>query len=244
MGLTKSLLIGVVAAACAMQAVRAEPSAELLDLAGRVHYGYYHGEARAIETAQAALDRLPDSPEVFYYRDFAALRRAQLGEAGRTALIRLDECARRSVPPGLPKPFTADAWVLVAACALLAGDERRRDEALAFARERDDDNPRIALVEAWALERAGQADPEESEALAAKLTTTVEAFDAWTPSIDDPDWGHAEALTALAANALERGQIRVARDLIERALLLVPEYRTAVELRVALQNARGGNRTL
>ena len=25
----------------------------------------------------------------------------------------------------------------------------------------------------------------------------VEAFDAWAPSIDDPDWGHAEALTAL-----------------------------------------------
>jgi len=244
MGLTKSLLLGVVAAACAAQAVRAEPSAELLDLAGRVHYGYYHGDARAIETAQAALDRLPDSPEVSYYRDFAALRRAQLGEAGRTGLIRLDECARRSVPPGLPKPFTADAWVLVAACALLAGDERRRDEALALARERDDDNPRIALVEAWTLERAAHADPAENEALAAKLMAAVEAFDAWTPSIDDPDWGHAEALTALAANALERGQIRTARDLVERALLLVPEYRTAVELRVALQSARSGNRTL
>jgi tetratricopeptide (TPR) repeat protein len=244
MGLTKSLLFGVVATVCAIQPVRAEPSAELLDLAARVHYGYYHREARTIETAQAALDRLPGSPEVFYYRDFAALRRMQLGGPGRTGLIRLDECARRNVPPGLPKPFTADAWVLVAACALLAGDERRRDEALAFARERDDDNPRIALVEAWTLERGAQADAAANEALAAKLTAAVEAFDAWTPSIDDPDWGYAEALTALAAHTLERGQVRTARDLVERALLLVPEYQAAVELRVALQNARSGNRTL
>ena len=60
-----------------------------------------------------------------------------------------------------------------------------------------------------------------------KLAAVVEAFDAWTPSIDDPDWGHAEALTALAADALERGQVRTARDLIERALLLAPDYRAA-----------------
>ncbi|HUQ52250.1 MAG TPA: hypothetical protein VM692_08500 [Gammaproteobacteria bacterium] len=243
MGLTKSLLAAV-AVLCASQAAQAEPSAELLDLAARVHYGFYHGDARTIETAQEALDRLPDSAEVFYYRDFAAVRRMQLGGASRSALIRLDECARRNVAPGLPKPFTADAWVLVAACALLAGDERRRDEALQIARERDDDNPRIVLVEAWALQRAAKGDAAQSEAVAAKLAAAVEAFDAWTPSIDDPDWGHAEALTALASTALANGQVREARDLIERALLLAPEYREAVELQVALQGARGGNRTL
>jgi hypothetical protein len=221
--------------------VQAAPSAELLDLAGRVHYGYYHGDARTIETAQEALDRLPDSPETLYYRDFAALRRMQLGNPTRTTLIRLDECARRNVAPGLPKPVAADAWVLVAACALLAGDERRRDEALELARERDDDNPRIVLVEAWALQRAAASDPALGEAAAAKLEAAVEAFDAWTPSIDDPDWGEAEALTASARIALERGQVRVARDLIERALLAAPEYRAAVELKLAVQS---GNRTL
>ena len=125
-----------------------------------------------------------------------------------------------------------------------AGDERRRDEALTRARERDEDNPRIALVEAWILEHAAEGDAAQSEAFVAKLTAAVEAFAAWTPSIDDPDWGHAEALTALATNALERGQLRMARDLVEQALLLVPEYLEAVELRVALQSAGSGNRTL
>jgi hypothetical protein len=244
MPLTKSSFAGLVAAVCATSVARGEPSPELLDLAGRVHYGYYHGDARAIEAAQAALERLPESPEQLYYRDFAALRRAQLGGAGRVGLIRLDECARRNVPPGLPKPVAADTWVLVAACALLAGDERRSNEALELARERDDDNPRIALVEAWALERAAKDDPARGAGLAAKLAAVVQAFDAWTPSIDDPDWGQAEALTALAANALQRGEIRVARDLIERALLVAPEYQAAVELRVVLQSGRGSTRTL
>ena len=113
-----------------------------------------------------------------------------------------------------------------------------------MARALDDDNPRIALVEAWALARQAGDDPADSAAVAAKLSAVVEAFDAWSPSIDDPDWGHAEALAALAARVLARGEVRAARDLIERSLLLAPDYRAAVELRVALQGARAGERAL
>jgi hypothetical protein len=244
MGLTKSLPRLLALAALAACPARAQPSAELLDLAARVHYGYYHGEPRTIETASTALERLGESPEVLYYRDFAALRRAQLGGADRSALARLNDCARRELPTDIDKTRLAEAWVLVAACALVAGDERGREQALGQARTLDDDNPRIGLIEAWAIERAAATDPERREALAAKLTAVVAAFDAWTPSIDDPDWGHAEALTALAAGTLERGQVRAARDLIERALLLAPDYRVAVELRSTLQNARTGNRAL
>lgn len=237
MRLTPALLAASTVAAFAAHAA---PSAELLDLAGRVHYGYYHAEPRPIEAAMTALDRLADSPHVFYYRDFAALRRAQLGSADRSALARLGACAERDVPAGLDKRFAAEAWALVAACAQVAGDDGRRERALSQARERDEDNPRIALVEAWALADAAGDDAQERDAVAAKLAAVVEAFDAWAPSFDDPDWGHAEALTATAALALERGQARTARDLIERALLLVPDYRAALDVRAALQSARNG----
>ena len=237
MRLTSGLPAALAAAAFAAHAAS---SPELLDLAARVHYGYYHAEPRAIDAAMTALDRLGDSPDVFYYRDFAALRRAQLGNADRAALARLGACAERDVPAGLDKRFAAEAWVLVAACAQVAGDDGRRERALSQARERDDDNPRIALVEAWALADAAGDDAAQRDAVAAKLATVVEAFDAWAPSFDDPDWGHAEALTALAAVALERGQARTARDLIERALLLAPDYRAALDVRAALQSARNG----
>jgi|SRR5688572_11537991 len=220
------------------------PSAELLDLAARVHYGYYQADPRTIEAAMTALDRLAESPEVLYYRDFAALRLAQLGGKDRASTERLETCAQRDVPPVLEKRRAAEAWVLVAACAQLAGDDGRRDEGLSRAREHDDDNPRLPLVEAWALEAEPDGDAAHRDAVAAKLTAAVDAFDAWAPSLDDPDWGHAEALTALGAAALERGQLRTARDLIERALLLVPDYRAAVEVRLAMQGAGSGERTL
>jgi tetratricopeptide (TPR) repeat protein len=236
MRLTKGLLIVSCAAAFAAHAA---PSPELLDLAARVHYGYYNAEPRAIDAAMGALERLGESPEVLYYRDFAALRRAQLGEIDRALEQRLRACMDRDVSPGLDKRFAAEVWVLVAACAEVAGDEGRRERALSLARERDDDNPRIALVEAWTVEREAGVD-----AAAEKLAAVVEAFDVWAPSLDDPEWGHAEALTALAADALQRGQARAARDLIERALLLAPDYRTALELRTAMQNARASDRRL
>jgi hypothetical protein len=237
MRLTKGLLI--VSCAAALAAAHAAPSPELLDLAARVHYGYYNAEPRAIDAAMGALERLGESPEVLYYRDFAALRRAQLGEIDRALQQRLRACMDRDVSPGLDKRFAAEVWVLVAACAEVAGDEGRRERALSLARERDDDNPRIALVEAWTLEREAGVD-----AAAEKLAAVVEAFDGWAPSLDDPEWGHAEALTALAADALQRGQARAARDLIERALLLAPDYRAALELRTAMQNARASDRRL
>lgn len=235
------LPIGLVAASFGALAA---PSAELLDLAGRVHYGYYNAEPRAIDAAIAALERLGDSPEASYYRDFAALRREQLGNGERAGQQRLRDCAERDVPRGLDKRLAAEAWVLAAACAHLAGDDARREQALSLARDRDDDNPRIALVEAWAMMREAGADAAQRDEVAAKLEAVVAAFDAWTASIDDPDWGHAESLTTLAALALERGQVRTARDLIERALLLVPDYRAALDLRVEMQNARAGGRSL
>jgi hypothetical protein len=230
--------------AVAAFSANAAPSAEVLDLAARVHYGYYHAEPRTIDAALTALERLGDSPEVLYWRDFAALRRAQLGVADRGGSDLLRECAHRDPPPKLDKRFTTEAWVLAAACAQVAGDHGRRERALAFARERDDDNPRLKLVEAWAAIAEAGTDGAKRDAAAAGLAAVVEAFDVWEAAFDDPDWGHAEALTALAAAALERGQARTARDYIERALLLAPDYRAALDLRVAMQGARSGDRKL
>jgi hypothetical protein len=230
--------------AAAAFAASAAPSAEVLDLAARVHYGYYHAEPRAVEAALTALERLGDSPEVLYWRDFASLRSAQLGASDRISVERLRECAQRDPQPKLDKHFTAEAWVLAAACAQVAGDDGRREQALALARDRDDDNPRIALVGAWAMIGEAGTDAASRDAVSKNLAAVVEAFEAWEPSLDDPDWGYAEALTALAAAALERGQARAARDYIERALLLAPDYRAALDLRVTMQSARSGGRTL
>jgi hypothetical protein len=242
MRLTKSVSPTLACLVLAPLVARAEISAELLDLAARVQYGYYQADARAIEAAQVALDRLGDSPDVVYYRDFAALRLAQLG--GRDDDERLDDCARREAQAELSGRAAAETAVLAAACALAASDDRRFEQALARARALDDDHPRIAVLEAWALERTVAGNPEARTELEAKLTAAVAAFDAWTPTIDDPGWGQAEALAALGESALARGDVRAARDLLERALLLSPDYSRAVALRTAVQGARASQRTL
>jgi hypothetical protein len=214
-------------------AARAASSAELADLAARIDYGFYNDDTHAIDAARTALGRLGDAPAVHYYRDYAGLRRAQLNPADRASAR---ECAERDVPAELAPPAAAEAWILVAACAVVGQQSVRRvEQALARARELDKRNPRLGLVEAWIMRHGARDDAVASEDYAAKLQQTVEAFDSWRAPPNSPDWGEAEALAALGDATLARGETRAARDLIERALLLAPDYRLAVELRARLR---------
>lgn len=214
-------------------------SAELLDAAGRIEYGFYNGDARAIEAAVAVLDRLGDSPDSLYQRDLAGLRLAQLKAVGRKPAELLAACAERAVPSDAKGAAAAEAWILVAACAVEAGATRRVEAALAKARALDDDNPRIALVTAWAADRA-QGTAVDAAARAKAWRSIVAAFDAWAAPDAAPTWGRAEALAELGAIELARGDALAARDLIERSLLEAPDYARAVELRGKL--AAGASR--
>jgi hypothetical protein len=119
---------------------------------------------------------------------------------------------------------------LAAACAVEEDSLRRAEQALARARALDADNPRIALVAAWAAERADD-EPADAAARAATWQAVVVAFDSWNAPADAPQWGRAEALAELGEIVLASGDARGARDLIERALLEAPDYARAVELR-------------
>jgi tetratricopeptide (TPR) repeat protein len=232
MRLTELVAVCVCCVAVASVA-RAATSAELADLAARIDYGFYNDDTHAIDAARTALGRLADSPAVRYYRDYAGLRRAQLNPADRASAR---ECAGREVPADLAPPVAAEAWILVAACAVVGQQSVRRVElALSHARELDKRNPRLGLVEAWIMRHGAGGDALASEDLATKLQQTVEAFDIWRAPPNAPDWGQAEALAALGEVTLARGETRAARDLIERALLLAPDYRVAVELRARLR---------
>jgi tetratricopeptide (TPR) repeat protein len=241
MGLTKELVAVVAAVGALAMAVRAAPSAELFDVAGRIDYGFYNADARAIETAVTVLDRLGESPETLYYRDLAGLRLAQLGATGRIPEGLLTACAQRTVPSEAKGPIAAEAWVLAAACAVEADSLRRAEQALARARALDADNPRIALVAAWAVERA-RDEVADAAARAGTWEAVVAAFDSWNAPADAPQWGRAEALAEFGEIVLASGDARAARDLIERALLEAPDYARAVELRGKLVGGAGRSR--
>ncbi len=59
----------------------------------------------------------------------------------------------------------------------------------------------------------------------------VAAFEAAPPrTAGRPDWGHAESLALLGASFLRHGEPLAARDALERALVLAPDFREAQEL--------------
>jgi hypothetical protein len=233
MGLTKRLVISMAAGLALAAAAQGASSPEVLDAARRIEYGFYNRDARAIEAAVAVLDRLGDAPDALYYRDLAGLRLAQLDVVGRRSADLLAACVERAVPNDAKGVVAAEAWVLVAACAVEAGATRRMEVALAKARALDDDNPRIALVAAWAADHA-RATALDAEPRAKAWQGIVAGFDDWNAPADAPAWGKAEALAELGAIELARGDARAARDLIERSLLEAPDYARAVELRSRL----------
>ena len=241
---------------------RAGASLEVTDLAGRVDYGFYVGDARAIDDAVEALKRMSDSDAaVRYYRAFASLRLAQLG--GEYAASHAEDCVKNATVEEPTEHLTraaaeararasVESWLLVAVCAGLSGrsepgkgltHDKRLGPALARARALEPSNPRIALLDAWLVSRRpALADPGQRDDAVAKLEAAVEAFGAWSPPPDAPDWGEAEALASLAEVHLARGELRDARDLIERALLVAPDYRFALELRAQLQGSKSAGR--
>lgn len=248
-------------------AIYASADTELADLAARVAFGYYSGDAAVVRAAESQLERRSaDDARVRYLRALAAFRRAQLELAARPgADVRepLERCVALATPAAgnerrapirvasVRDPAAAEAWTLAAACAAFAAHAeplrsgahgRRRDEALERARAADPANPRIELVEAWALSlRPAAADDNLRAAAAQAYAEAIAAFAAFSapsraPSgAVDSDWGEAEALAALAEIRLHDGARREARDLIERALLAAPDYALAEQLAASLR---------
>jgi tetratricopeptide (TPR) repeat protein len=262
MALTKLTIAIAFLAGAAGASVHADTTPEVSDLAGRIDYGFYVGDARAITDAAAALKRMSDSEAgVRYYRAFASFRLAQLG--GERATSDAENCVKGATVEEPSERLTRSAaeararasvesWLLVAVCAGLTTHaepgkglvhDKRLVQALARARELEPSNPRIALLDAWLVSaRPALAEASVRDEAVKKLEAAADAFAGWTPPPDAPSWGEAEALAALAEVHLARGERREARDLIERALLVAPDYRFAVELRAQLQGSRAAAR--
>jgi tetratricopeptide (TPR) repeat protein len=126
----------------------------------------------------------------------------------------------------------AEDYALAAACTL-AGREMssipfgggrigsRIDEAVKL----EPKNPRVRLVEALAaFERAGK-DATEKGAAVKKLRAVTQMFEtARAGASTTPEWGAAEAYAFLGRALYDQRDAVGAREALERALLIAPDY--------------------
>lgn len=92
-------------------------------------------------------------------------------------------------------------------------------------------NPRVLLIEAVRDYRYSKAPASDAEHACSKLKNTAAAFEVERAQLDQvPGWGAAEAYTWLGRCYLDSGAALMARDALERALLIAPEFAQARRL--------------
>src|SRR5438067_1132676 len=162
----------------------------------------------------AACEATAAGEAVLWFR----MRRAHSNETRRTAAH-----ARKSRPHSRPPPRPAAARLR----ALGRGARRDIGRALRLAAR----NPRVLLIDAMSDYQLAPERGGDKERALAKLRQAVAAFELERAGTEQlPGWGAAEAYLLLARDLLDHGEALGARDALEHALLIAPDYAQARRL--------------
>jgi len=186
-----------------------------------------------------------------YFRALAHYRLAQVLSSGKKSQAKsaIDDCGEEvdHAIEALPKVSAdldetpaarhqrAEAYALGTACTL-AGREMvvfggrigaRIEEAVKL----EPKNPRVRLVEALAaFDRAGK-DAAAKNAAVERLRIVTQMFESARAGVTTtPDWGAAEAYAFLGRALYDQRDVVGAREALERALLIAPDYAFARRL--------------
>lgn len=207
---------------------------------------------KPVEGGEASVDA--DIGTRSYFRALAYYRLAQVLSAGKKSKAQdaIDDCGSEvdKAVAALPKVLygldetpeakhqRAEAYALGTACTV-AGREMssihiisghigsRIDEAVKL----EPKNPRVRLVEALvAYDRAGK-DVKDRTAAVQKLRAVTPMFEAARAGASTtPEWGAAESYAFLGRALFDARDVVGAREALERALLIAPDYAFARRL--------------
>jgi hypothetical protein len=228
------------------------------DVEGRIQYAYYTNDARALSSVLASLRSKAIEGEAepaaeigarAYFRALAQYRVAQVLATSKKSQSKdaIDECedeidrsiaALPKVPIGLDETDEgrrrrAESYTLAVACGI-AGRELSSDAGesrIADAARLEPRNPRVRLFEALIAYADAGKDAAGKAAAIAKLRGVIVMFEqARAAASTTPEWGAAEAYAYLGRALYEQRDIVGAREALERALLVAPEYAYARKL--------------
>ena len=212
------------------------------DVQAQILYAYHTEDTNSLQNlVQDLTAKLKDdaSPALRYHLAHAHYRMGELSghAAAHRAEGALSDCID-DIKPLLQKDVkSVEALILQGACYLALADLRTMESVVLRARAWDRlnagaklaaRNPRLLLIESTqTLARAKMGSPERQQALS-QLNLAVQVFDQ-SPStnVDEPGWGHAEAYLALGRELQARGDRVQARNLIEKALIAAPDFKSA-----------------
>jgi len=215
-----------------------------LDIEGQIQYSYYTEEQRALSNLAARLDSKEGAqPLQGYYAGLAYFRLALSREsADKSGASQASERCVASLDQALQaRADWAEALALQGACLAMLAELKplraplagpRSHTQLAHALALEPHNPRVLLLDGW-LEREhpGRAAAAAKERGCEKFASAIAAFEAARPAAEHvPEWGPAEGYTYGAQCDFERGDAAAARDALERALLIAPDYQLARRL--------------
>jgi tetratricopeptide (TPR) repeat protein len=240
--LVKTLCVGFGCALLPM-AVHAAEKPDWLDMESRIQYSYYTEDVRGLENVMDQLGPSDsDSASRHYYAGLANYRLSQLTFARdkSRAKAAADACVDNLDAAAKLESDSAEPQALESACLeLLAGLQAwrapfaasRSGSLIEKARHASPKNPRVLLLDALSMyERPKASEADRNRALQG-FQQAAAAFEAERRETAHlPGWGAAEAYVYLAKCQLDRGATLQARDALERALLIAPEFAEARRL--------------
>jgi hypothetical protein len=215
------------------------------DIESRIQYGYYTEDAPTLRslTGVIAADETQDKLHG-YYAALLDWRLAQLAAQGVARGASAAQLAQRCVNAAdealAAQADFADALALRAACqatalagaatfAVFSGHRLQKD--LERARQLTPHDPRVLLVDAMNDYQLPPSAGGNKERALGKLRLAVAAFETERAGVERlPGWGAAEAYLYLARDLLDHGDPVAARDALEHALLLAPQFAQARRL--------------
>lgn len=212
-----------------------------LDVESRIQYGYYTEDPRALAGVMQILPA-GESASKSYYAGLANYRLTQLSvardksrakETADACVDNLDHALK------INKDF-ADALALQSACLdMLATLQAWRTPfassksgaQIEKARHLAPKNPRVLLLNAAEMYERPKTSAAERDLALSGFKNAAAAFEAERQEAEHtPGWGAAEAYVYLGRCYLDRGAALEARDALERALLIAPEFSEARRL--------------